>query len=120
VGGGGLTQRDVNSCEDRVHFLKDFIVPETQHTVTTRIQKLGPGAVATNTIAPTVLTTINLDDKLFLVTGKVDEIPPDRRLPAEMRAVDRHLPQIPPELSLGVRRLSAQRTRARNSGIRLL
>jgi hypothetical protein len=49
-----------------------------------------------------MLATIDLNDQPFVVTGKVDKIRADRRLPAKMRSHHRHASQMPPQFSLGI------------------
>ena len=62
-----------------------------------------------------MLTAIELDDYLELMTGEVGEVRTDRRLASKMMLLERRLPQMLPQLLFGFGRITAQSARARNS-----
>jgi hypothetical protein len=67
-----------------------------------------------------MLTTVEFDHKLAVMAGKVRKIRSDGRLSTEMRAADRQLTQMPPELPLGIGHRAAQASRARHARVRRL
>jgi hypothetical protein len=87
---------------------KNFIIPETKHAITERIQKFGSAVVSEPLIALTILSPIKLDDEFVLVTGEVNKIGTVCCLSAEVRAFHRNPPEMPPQLSLGVRGRASQ------------
>jgi len=60
-----------------------------------------------DTVAPAlrVLAAIDLDNKPFLSTDKVDDIRPDRLLTNELESAQRPRTQASPKLSFGERRV---------------
>src|SRR5580700_9739108 len=56
-----------------------------------------------------MLRSVEFDDNLSRMPGKVSNITSNRRLPAKMHAERFHAAQKPPHFSFGVRRLASQR-----------
>jgi hypothetical protein len=71
-----------NPLENLVDPRNHFVVPEPQHPVAGRAQKLGPNFVAIRLIG--VLRTIQFNNELGFLTKEVREIWPNRMLAAEL------------------------------------
>ena len=62
-----------------------------------------------------MLPTVDLDYNSDLVAGEVGEVGTDRCLTSKVMLLKRRLPQVLPELLLGLRRVTTQCASARNA-----
>jgi hypothetical protein len=106
VGGSAVVNGGMDGCHDSIDLLQNLIVPESKDAISTGVQESGPDIIRGNPVE--MLAAVNFNNNPFSVARKIHKIRTDRGLPAEMRGSIWKLPQMPPELSLGVRHGAAK------------
>ena len=77
-----FSQRRQNILKHCVRFLQNLVVPVSHHLESLGFQPLGSLGIVTALFQ--MLSSVKLDYQPLFPTGKVDDITPDRHLPAEL------------------------------------
>ena len=71
-----------------VNFAVDFAVREAQYLVSSPLQIMVANGIALAVLVVTVLMTVDLHDEERLAALEIDDVRPQRRLPAEVMSDD--------------------------------
>ena len=99
-----------NRLQDAFAILEHLIVPEAK-PLPALARQIGVTDIVL--IALGVLRTVSLDDQLSSNAKKVDDVRPDRSLPAKLEAVQAAITKEASQAEFGVSRRSAHRSGAR-------
>jgi hypothetical protein len=88
--------------------LEHLIIPESKHAIAAQIEILGSLGVGSDLSIFTMTTAINLDDQPMLMACKICEKSADCGLSPEVSTLHRQVPQVPPQLSLGISHCTTQ------------
>src|SRR5580692_2941667 len=103
LGGGSSAQRYENRLQDPIRIAERFIVPKSDHAITTRLKPECPRFAVI-----CMLSAINFDDELRLRAKEIDNIGPKRMLATEAEAIKLLSAQTRPQPNLGICGRAAQ------------
>ena len=101
-----FTQRTENDRKHRVDLPHDFVIPESENTVTQHIQISGALVVLGN--HRTMLSAVDFNNQLSFEANEIDNVRRDRILPTKFESAELACAQILPELSFGIDLVPAQ------------
>jgi hypothetical protein len=108
-------QRRVDGVENAVEVGGDLPIPKAQDAISFGFQPILARLIPDGDLIPAVVSAIELDNQHRRETGEIGDVWANRDLPAEVRAVDRHIVQSAPELALGTGCVRAQPLRGRSA-----
>jgi hypothetical protein len=95
-----------------VHIRQNLVVPEADDHKPGILQNPRPLQITITSFR--VLTAVNFDDQLQILTKKVRDKPRDRDLPAKLQSVETAASELQPKLQFGIRLPASKLSRGRN------
>jgi hypothetical protein len=80
-----VIKRCLNTAQHPINIGQNIVVPETQHTIAARLEKVSSYRIGVCLRRLPMLPAVQFDDKAKLMTGEIGVVRPDRRLSAKMR-----------------------------------
>jgi hypothetical protein len=115
VRGGGRDSGE-DGVENGVEFDHHIAIGEAQNAIALRVQEGGAPFIVRAIAKKAVLIPINFNDQHQSVGTEINNVRPDRHLPAEVRAFERQSrANRPPQPALGICHFFAHRIRRFNA-----
>jgi hypothetical protein len=103
---GVVAQGTLNNFKHAIDIAKHVIVPEAEHAVAVRFQRLRPLGVSGR--GRSMVAAVQLHNQVRAVTGEIDDVLLDADLSAEMGILHSEaMTQVPPEFAFCFRRSCA-------------